>query len=122
MTQIIDTICEDIYYCYLIYSPNLTYIGITNNLAKRLETHNSGKGSKYTRKRNNWEYFLIVGTFDKSTACQFEWYWKHEQVSDKFNRNNKWIRSKSGLQNKINRLNLLLTHETWKKYKLIFKK
>jgi len=27
------------------------YTGITNNLIKRLETHNKGKGSKYTRAR-----------------------------------------------------------------------
>ena len=27
------------------------YTGITNNLNKRIETHNKGKGSKYTRSR-----------------------------------------------------------------------
>lgn len=27
------------------------YTGITNNLIKRLETHNKGKGAKYTRGR-----------------------------------------------------------------------
>ena len=40
------------WYVYLARcSDNSLYCGITNNLEKREKTHNSGKGSKYTRSR-----------------------------------------------------------------------
>ena len=40
------------WYVYLARcSDNSLYCGITNNLEKREKTHNSGKGSKYTRAR-----------------------------------------------------------------------
>jgi len=40
------------WYVYLARcSDNSLYCGITNNLEKRENTHNSGKGSKYTRSR-----------------------------------------------------------------------
>jgi len=40
------------YYCYLLLCNDTTlYCGYTNDLAKRIETHNKGKGAKYTKKR-----------------------------------------------------------------------
>ena len=30
----------------------ITYVGYTNNLKKRLDLHNSGKGAKFTRGKN----------------------------------------------------------------------
>ena len=40
------------WYVYLARcSDSSLYCGITNNLKKREKTHNSGKGSKYTRSR-----------------------------------------------------------------------
>jgi putative endonuclease len=40
------------YYCYLLLcNDNTLYCGYTNDLAKRIETHNKGKGAKYTKKR-----------------------------------------------------------------------
>ncbi len=39
-------------YTYIIKcSDNTLYTGWTNNLQKRLDSHNSGKGAKYTRSR-----------------------------------------------------------------------
>ncbi|MDO4661883.1 MAG: GIY-YIG nuclease family protein [Tissierellia bacterium] len=39
-------------YVYIVRcSDNSLYTGRTNNLQKRIETHNSGKGAKYTRSR-----------------------------------------------------------------------
>lgn len=40
------------WYVYLARcADNSLYCGITNNLEKREKTHNTGKGSKYTRSR-----------------------------------------------------------------------
>ena len=40
------------WYIYLLECSDKTiYCGITNNLEKRLQTHNKGKGAKYTRGR-----------------------------------------------------------------------
>ncbi len=48
------------------------YTGITNNLEKRLEKHNSGKGAKYTRGRGPiiLKYFEKVS--NKSAALKRE--------------------------------------------------
>ena len=44
------------YFVYLIGnyrgSKLITYIGYTNNLKKRVKSHNSGKGAKFTRGKN----------------------------------------------------------------------
>jgi len=40
------------WYLYIICcSDNSLYTGITNNLSKRMASHNSGKGAKYTQYR-----------------------------------------------------------------------
>ena len=40
------------YYCYIVEcSDGTLYTGSTNNLEKRINTHNAGKGAKYTRER-----------------------------------------------------------------------
>ena len=40
------------YYVYiLVCNDGTLYTGSTNDLEKRLETHNAGKGAKYTRGR-----------------------------------------------------------------------
>lgn len=100
----------DNYYCYLLFSnsKNRTYIGITNNIKKRLSQHNNHKGAKATRIANDWIVYKIVGIFNKQNAASFEWYWKNQLY------NNKWIKTKSGLSNKINRLNNLLNEDKWK--------
>lgn len=48
------------------------YVGITNNLYKRIATHNSGKGAKYTRGRTPvilLQYFIVDS---KSSALKLE--------------------------------------------------
>jgi structure-specific endonuclease subunit SLX1 len=93
------------YYCYLITSNNLTYIGTTNDLVKRLKQHNGelSGGAKATRRFNDWIYCRIIDCKDKKTALSFEWKWKHYLT-----KNNKWRRTKSGLDNKLIRLDELL--------------
>lgn len=40
------------WFVYILKCRDLTYyIGISNNVEKRIEIHNSGKGAKYTRSR-----------------------------------------------------------------------
>ena len=43
-----------IYYVYMLKSKGInsvTYVGYTNNIKKRLNLHNTGKGAKFTRGR-----------------------------------------------------------------------
>lgn len=99
------------YYCYLLSnSEGCTYIGMTNNLEKRLKKHNGlvDGGAKATRRSNNWKYEHIVGRFDRSSALTFEWYWKHYRSNT-----GRWYKTKSGVVNKIMRLNLLLSEDRW---------
>ena len=42
------------YYVYMLKTlnkTNITYVGYTNNLNKRIKLHNLGKGAKFTRGR-----------------------------------------------------------------------
>ena len=48
------------------------YCGITNNLNKRLEAHNLGKGAKYTRSRAPVELLGTSSEMTKSDALKFE--------------------------------------------------
>jgi predicted GIY-YIG superfamily endonuclease len=99
-----------VYYCYLISNEIRTYIGITNNLESRLAKHNAKKGAKATRAGNAWTYKIIIGEFaNRSTASSFEWYFKHHQTQT-----GKWIRTPAGIDNKIKRVNELLSMDQWK--------
>ena len=64
------------YYVYLIVSKlkknkKISYVGYTNNLQKRLNLHNTGKGAKFTRgKKWNLIYYEKYST--KSLAMKNE--------------------------------------------------
>lgn len=65
-------------YVYLIRSiphPNQRYIGITDNIHKRLQHHNFG-GSKHTSKVNSWEVAASVAFKDAEQTHAFEKYLK----------------------------------------------
>lgn len=65
---------------YLIVNATYTYVGITNDLKKRLRQHNAEikGGAKYTKDRGNgWKYALIVSGLNKSSAYSFEYKVKH---------------------------------------------
>ena len=49
------------------------YCGITNNLEKRIQVHNSGKGAKYTKTRLPVKLYYFEETDDKSSASKREW-------------------------------------------------
>lgn len=51
---------------------NTLYIGQTNNLAKRLQQHKSGKGSKYIRAFKSFEVVYIENFDTRSEALKRE--------------------------------------------------
>ena len=75
-----------IYYVYMLKSKGVkpvTYVGYTNNLTKRINLHNSGKGAKFTRGRK-WALIYKEKLNSKKEAISREYYIK----------NNKTIRKK----------------------------
>ena len=67
------------YFVYVISSDrnskSTTYVGYTNNLKKRLNLHNKGKGAKFTRGRR-WKIIYTEKYATKSEAISREYYIK----------------------------------------------
>lgn len=62
------------HYVYILCcSDNTLYTGWTTDLTKRLKTHNSGKGAKYTRCRLPVELAYYEEFEDKSSALKREY-------------------------------------------------
>ena len=79
------------YYVYMLKSKGIksvTYIGYTNNLIKRINLHNSGKGAKFTRGR---KWILIYKEKFKS---------KNEAISREY-----YIKKNKSLRKKIKEIN-----------------
>ena len=53
---------------------NTLYTGYTTDIKKRIETHNKGKGAKYTRPRLPVKLMYKETFLTKSSACSRE-YW-----------------------------------------------
>lgn len=74
------------FYVYLIANFNnkkiITYVGWTNNLKKRLQLHNSGKGAKFTRGRK-WILIFKKKLLSKRKAMQFEYKLKKDRKARK---------------------------------------
>jgi len=70
------------FFVYLILNikdnKTISYVGWTNNLKKRLQLHNSGKGAKFTRGRN-WNLIFKKKMKSKISAMQFEYKLKKNQ-------------------------------------------
>lgn len=61
------------YYLYILEcSDNSLYTGITNDFSKRIQMHNNGKASKYTRSRLPVKYVFIKKVDNKSDALKLE--------------------------------------------------
>lgn len=59
--------------CYLLECGDGTlYCGITNDLEKRLTSHNAGEGAKYTRGRTPVRLIYAEPCADKSVALKRE--------------------------------------------------
>ena len=67
------------YFVYVISSDrnskSITYVGYTNNLKKRLNLHNKGKGAKFTRGRR-WKIIYTEKYDTKREAKSREYYIK----------------------------------------------
>lgn len=62
------------YYVYIVRcSDNTLYTGYTNNLKKRLNSHNNGSGAKYTRGRGPVTLEYRETFSDKSRAMRREY-------------------------------------------------
>jgi putative endonuclease len=60
----------------------ITYVGWTNNLKKRLQLHNSGKGAKFTRGRK-WILIFKKKMLSKKNAMKFEYKLKKDRKARK---------------------------------------
>ena len=67
------------FYVYMLKSNTvkpITYVGYTNNLKKRINLHNSGKGAKFTRGRK-WTLIYKEKFRSKKEAISREYYIKN---------------------------------------------
>ena len=64
----------------------ITYVGYTNNLGKRLNLHNKGKGAKFTRGRT-WKIIYSEKFLTKKEAISREYYIKKNRKFRSFIRN-----------------------------------
>jgi len=92
--------------CYIIENRGYTYVGVSNNVIKRLKAHNGviKGGAKYTTsKGNGWRHICVINGFPtKIESMQFEWALKHVPP-----------RNAGGIKNRIKKLNILLNKERW---------
>ena len=58
---------------------SITYVGYTNNLKKRIDLHNSGKGAKFTRGRK-WVLIYKEKFRSKKEAISREYYIKNNRL------------------------------------------
>ena len=90
------------YVVYLLKCENYSYVGMTNDIFKRLRQHNGeiSGGARYTSRRKGWYPVLIIDGFsDMRSAMQCEWRLK---------------RGKKGVLGRIKYLNDFLTNnECW---------
>jgi len=62
------------WYVYIVEcSDGTLYTGITTNVNKRIETHNKGKGAKYTKARLPVVLKASFDGFDRSSASKEEY-------------------------------------------------
>ena len=60
------------------YKKKLTYVGYTNNLVRRLNLHNSGRGAKFTRGKK-WIMIYKKKFISKSKAMSYEYLLKNDK-------------------------------------------
>ena len=76
---------EDMNYTYILKCKDETlYTGWTNDIEKRLEAHNAGKGAKYTRSRRPVELVYLEQFETKEEAMRREWEIKQLSRTEKW--------------------------------------
>ena len=73
-------------YVYILQScANMlkSYVGVTNNLARRLRQHNGiiVGGARYTRASRPWAFFAVFQLSNRHDALSIEWKIKHQKKS-----------------------------------------
>ncbi len=79
------------FYVYVLKSigkKNITYVGYTKNIEKRLLLHNKGKGAKFTRGRR-WKLIYKEKYKSKNKAISREYYIKKNRTLRNKIKNNK---------------------------------
>ncbi|MBQ0140442.1 MAG: GIY-YIG nuclease family protein [Kurthia sp.] len=72
------------HYMYVLRcSDDTLYTGYTNNIEKRMLTHNSGKGAKYTRSRLPIQCIYFEQFETKSQAMSAEYFFKKKTRQQK---------------------------------------
>ena len=75
---------ESKYYMYVLLCADGTfYGGFTNDVAKRVATHNAGKGAKYTKTRRPVKLLYHEEFETKSAALKAEYAFKHQALKKK---------------------------------------
>ena len=77
------------FYIYVLKSlkgRNITYVGYTNNIKKRLKLHNEGKGAKFTRGRK-WKIIYKEKFINKKKAMAREYFIKKNRKVRNFIKN-----------------------------------
>ena len=64
-----------VYVLSSLHKPELTYIGLTNDLRRRLREHNAGQ-SGYTKKFMPWRLETYIAFSNQKKAPEFERYLK----------------------------------------------
>lgn len=73
-----DSVIFPAWYVYILRcGDGSLYTGITREMERRWEQHNSGKGARYTRSRLPVQVVYWEIQPDKSTALKREWAIKH---------------------------------------------
>ena len=92
--------------CYIIENKGYTYVGVSNNVKKRLRAHNGEikGGAKYTTsKGSGWKHICVIHGFPtKIESMQFEWAVKHVAP-----------RNAGGIENRIKKLYTVLNKDRW---------
>ena len=71
-------------YVYILRCADDTlYCGWTTELNKRLASHNSGRGAKYTRSRRPVELIYVEEYEDRHDALSREWHFKRINREEK---------------------------------------
>jgi len=72
-----------VYYVYILQSRKngTLYIGQTNNIDRRIEDHNTGRGGKYTRQNGPWLLVHSEKQPDRISAVRREKYLKSTRGS-----------------------------------------
>ena len=106
MENIAITEDNDKWSCYIINNKYFTYVGVSNDVHKRLRAHNGeiSGGAKYTTgKGPGWEHMCVIHGFPtKIESMQFEWALKHVPP-----------RNAGGPENRIKKLAILLNKDRW---------